>query len=272
MVCKLMKKGLITAALGAGALALLFGTSAPSYVKTAFHKVRQNAKAMVPIQIEIDRARQQVADLEPAIKDSIENFARAEEDVKELKADIATTEQNQTKEAKEIAALSHSLKTGDFHLASGVSYTPDEVKVALARRFDSWKQIKRTLDAKYKTLKAKEQSVGAAREMLNTIQAERRALMTKIDEIEARNKSIEATQARNDYHFDETPLAEVKKTISELERRVNVKARAAEIEGRFAEPALPAVTEQSTSDLLKEIDNEMGNTGSTETPRPTKSL
>ena len=47
MVCSMVKKGLLGAALGAGALFLVFGTSAPSYVKTAFHKVRQNVKESV---------------------------------------------------------------------------------------------------------------------------------------------------------------------------------------------------------------------------------
>ncbi len=41
MMCAMVKKGLLGAALGTGALFLVFGTSAPSYVKTAFHKVRQ---------------------------------------------------------------------------------------------------------------------------------------------------------------------------------------------------------------------------------------
>ena len=43
MVCSIVKKGLLGAALGAGTLFLVFGTSAPSYIKTAFCKVRQSA-------------------------------------------------------------------------------------------------------------------------------------------------------------------------------------------------------------------------------------
>ena len=69
MVCKMVKKGVLGAALTAGALYLAFGTSAPSYVRTAFHKVRHNAKDSVPIQFEIDRARDEIASLEPAINE-----------------------------------------------------------------------------------------------------------------------------------------------------------------------------------------------------------
>ena len=57
MVCKMVKKGVIGAALTAGALYLAFGTHAPSYVRTAFHKVRHTAKDSVPIQFDIERAR-----------------------------------------------------------------------------------------------------------------------------------------------------------------------------------------------------------------------
>src|SRR5438067_413748 len=94
MVCKMVKKGIVGAALGAGALALLFGTSAPSYIKTAFCKVRQTAKGSVPIQFEIDRARQEVVDLEPAIHQNLENLTRAEVDAEHLQAEIVATRDN----------------------------------------------------------------------------------------------------------------------------------------------------------------------------------
>ena len=48
MVCSMVKKGVLGAVLGAGTLFLVFGTSAPSYVKTAFHKFRQGAKTQFP--------------------------------------------------------------------------------------------------------------------------------------------------------------------------------------------------------------------------------
>ena len=54
MLCKMVKKGVLGAALGAGALALLFGTAAPSYVKTAFHKIRHSARDSVGVQFRID--------------------------------------------------------------------------------------------------------------------------------------------------------------------------------------------------------------------------
>src|SRR6202007_899626 len=80
MVCSMVKKGLLGAALGAGTLFLVFGTSAPSYIKTAFCSLRQSAKDSIPPQFEIDRARDEIAGLTPQIEKNIEMLARAEVD------------------------------------------------------------------------------------------------------------------------------------------------------------------------------------------------
>src|SRR5437016_1778722 len=100
MVCSMIKKGLLGAALTAGALYVAFGTSAPSYVRTAFCKARHSVKDSVPITFEIDRARQQIADLEPAILDNREELARAEVDAEHLEREIVTLKANLAKEKK----------------------------------------------------------------------------------------------------------------------------------------------------------------------------
>ena len=94
MACSIIKKGLLGATLGAGALYLAFGTSGPSYVRTAFHKFRDGAKSSVPVQFEIDRARDEIARLGPAIQDNIENLARAQVEVEHLDREIVATRAN----------------------------------------------------------------------------------------------------------------------------------------------------------------------------------
>ena len=89
MMCAMVKKGLVGAALGAGALFLVFGTSAPSYVKTAFHKVRHGVKGAVPPQFEIERARQAIADLKPMFDQNKETLARAEIEVEHLEKEVS---------------------------------------------------------------------------------------------------------------------------------------------------------------------------------------
>jgi DNA repair exonuclease SbcCD ATPase subunit len=272
MVCSMVKKAVVGAALGAGALFLVFGTHAPGYVKTAFHKVKHNGKDAVPLPFDIDRAREEIASLEPAIHDNIEKLARAEVEVIGLDKEIAKIRTNMDTEKKALLTLRESLKTGEYRLAghSSVAYTEDEVKADLARRYDAIKNVKGILEAKESTLKSKQSEIVAFRKQLETMMAQKKALTTKLDEIEAKLHQIEATQAANEFqHLDGSALSRAKETVSDLEKRLEVMAHKAELEGHYAGGEVPVAVDP-TRDVVKEIDAEYGTDG--QASRPGKSL
>lgn len=255
MVCKMVKKGVIGAAVLAGTSFLLFGTHAPSYVRTAFHKARHAAKDAVPIQFEIDRAKEEIANLEPAILNNREELARAEVDVEHLEREVATVKANLAKEKATMVALRDSL-TGDVKLAGRVSYTKDEVTADLARRLDHYRNVSNILSDKEKTLKARQEAVVSARKKLADMAYQKRALGTKLEQIQARLQAIEVAQQKNDFTFDDSALARAKQTVNELEKRLDVKARVAEMEGHFSGEGLPTI--EPGRDVVKEFDAEFG--------------
>jgi DNA repair exonuclease SbcCD ATPase subunit len=261
-MCKMVKKGVVGAMLGAGALALLFGTAAPSYVKTAFSRVRHEAKDAVPVAFEIDRARQQVAELEPAIHENIETIARAEVEIEHLQDEIAVTQANLEREQKALLALREHVDDGDVYLTGGVSYTAEEVQAELARRFDHYKTVASILTDKEETLKMRKQALIAARKHNDELRSAKAALMTRIEAIETRLRQIEAAQSANEYNFDNSALSRAKATVSELSKRVEVMARVAEQEGRFS-GSVPMLLEPGR-DIVSEIDAEFA------APKPAK--
>jgi len=245
------------AALGAGALYLAFGTSAPSYVRTAFHKFRDGAKSSVPVQFEIDRAREEIANLGPAIHDNIENLARAQVEVESLDREIVAKRANLGSEKQILTTLRASLNTGDYKLAGNVSYTEDEVKAELKHLWDHFNQVTSQLKVQEETLKAKQKAVVAARQQLQQMSASRQALLTKLSGIEARLKMIQTTKESNEFNFDDSALARAKASVSDLEKRLDVMARTAEMEGKFSDTGIPVIIEPSR-DILKEMDAEFG--------------
>jgi len=270
--CSLAKKVVLGTALTAGAMYLVFGTSAPSYVRTAFHKVRHNAKDAVPVQFEIDRAREEIASLEPAIRDNIETLARAEVETEHLDREIAAVKTNLATEKKAMLALREGLATGDYRLAGHVNYTADEIKGELAHRLDRYRNITKILDEKEATLKAKQKAVIAARKQLANMAAQKKTLLTKLEGIEAHLKMIEATKATNEFDFDDSALARAKSTVSDLEKRLEVMERKAEMEGHFVESGVPVSIEPGR-DVVREIDEEFGQPANGSLPKPTdKSL
>jgi chromosome segregation ATPase len=261
MVCSIVKKGLLGAALGAGTLFLVFGTAAPSYVRTAFHKGRQIAKDAVDPQFDIDRARNQIADLKPMIEKNIETLARAEVEAEHLEREVLTVQANLDGEKKTMLSMRDSLKTGDFRLAGHVTDTEDEVKAELAHRLDHFNYSSELLKTKKAELKAKRSIIKAAHEQLQNLKTQRTTLLTKLNNIEAQLRLIEATNAKNDFHFDGSALANAKQTVSELEQKLEVLAKQAAIEGRYFEELNGTTSSpyvDPSRDVIKEVDDALG--------------
>ena len=186
MVCSMVKKGLLGAALGTGALFLVFGTSAPSYVKTAFHRIRQSAKEHVNPQFEIERARQDIESLKPMFDQNKETLARAEVEAEHLEREVGTISANLDRAKQTILALQHSLKTGEFRLTS---HSPDaavEVKSELAHRLDHFDYTSDLLHQKQEMLKAKRKIIQAAHQQLENLRTQKSTLLAKLSNIEAR--------------------------------------------------------------------------------------
>jgi len=255
----MIKKAILGAALSAGTLYLVFGTSAPSYVRTAFHRVRHNVKDSVSIPFDIDRTREDIANLEPAIRNNIEVLARGEVEVEHLDREIVAVRANLDTEKKALLTLRENLERGDFRLAGHghINYTAEEVKAELGRRLDHYRRVTEILKEKEATLKARQTAVVAARKQLTEMAAAKQALLTKLEGIEARLKMIEATRATNEFDFDDSALARAKKSVTDLEKRLEVLARKTEMEGRFADAGIPVSLEPGR-DVVKEIDEEFG--------------
>lgn len=259
MVCSIVKKSLLGAALGAGGLFLVFGTAAPSYVKTAFYKVRQNAKDSVDPQFEIDRARRDIESLKPMFDQNKETLARTEVEADDLDSQIGKVQASLEQEKGTILALQQKLKTGDFRLTGHVSYTADEVKSELAGRLDHYDYTSDMLVQKQETLKAKRKIIQAAREQLQNLRTQKSTLLTKLASIEAQLKLLEAKQSKSEFNFDGGALSRAKQTVAELEGRLNVMARRIEIDNRYGELDQPTSSSiDPHRDVVKEVDDKFG--------------
>ena len=271
MACSMIKKGVVGATLGAGLLYAAFGTSAPGYVRTAFHNFRHSVKHNVPVQFEIDRAREEIARLEPAIRDNIENLARASVEVEALEAEVVAIRANLATEKTMLTQLRSNLETGDTRLVGNVSYTADEIKTELKGRFDHYKQVSSLLKDKEETLKSKQKSVLAAQRQLSQMATTKQKLLTQLAAIEARLKMIQTTRDSNDFNFDDSALSRAKSSVTDLEKRLDVLARTAEMEGKFMGSEIPILDEPGR-DVLREMDAEFGPTKSAKPAKDEKSL
>jgi predicted nucleic acid-binding Zn-ribbon protein len=262
MVCSLVKKGLLGAALGAGALYLAFGTSAPSYVKTAFCKFRQTAKESVDPRFEIERARQEIASLKPAFDQNKETLARAEVAAEGLEKEITVVQASLEQKKAQITKMAAQFKANDFRLTGHVIGTADELKARLANRLDEYKATEGVLKKKQELLKSKRQMIESAHSQLENLRAQKASLETQLSDIEAQLSVIEASQAKSEFNFDSSALSRAKEAVAGLQERLNVMRHLADINDKYGDIDGQSATQcvDSQRDVLKEVDEAFGPT------------
>lgn len=265
MMCSMVKKGLLGAGVGALTLGLLFGTSAPSYTKAFFTQFRKQVQSNVPIDFQIEKARQEIAALEPAIHNGIEALAKAEVEVEDLNRQIVDHRQKIDQQQRELVALRDAMETG-YRRTDGTDKSR-QIEAAAARRLDSFKHGKQLLAQKEETLKLKQIQVEAAKGTLDKMMEQKKLLAAKVEQIETRLKQIQVTAASNEFSLDDTALAKAKSSVSELEKRLNQMARVAEYEGRLIDKDLPILIEPARN-VAREIDEELHRAPTTPSDKP----
>ncbi len=263
----IFKKALIGVAAAAVLSTLVFGRDALSYVKTFGCSARDAIKSEVPIEFEIQRARDMVGNLIPDIRKCMHVIAEEEVNVEGLNKDIARAENDMSKQKAEILALRRDVDQGrsTYQYASR-TYTSNEVKRDLACRFERYKSAEATLASKRQILSAREKSVVAAREKLEGMLASKRDLEVQIENLDARMKTIQAAQTATSVQLDDSQLARAKKLISELNKQLDVAQKMLDADGKFSGLIPVETTPAVPEDLSNQIDEYFGKGVKPETP------
>jgi hypothetical protein len=207
---------------------VLFGRDAASYVKTSYRRVTSTVQDQVPIDFQIDRARQMVKDLDPEIRNSMHVIAKEEVALEQLNQQLAGNQDKADKEKKDILHLQADLgeKKSVYQYASH-TYSCDEVKQDLARRFSRFKVADDTLASMKQMRDARQKNLDAAQQKLSAMVNARRKLEVDVQNLEAKRKLVEVAQASSDYVFDDSQLARAKDLINDIRTRLDVAAKLA---------------------------------------------
>ncbi len=213
---------------------LLFGTHAVSYVCTSAGYVTDTVRDSVPVEFEIQRARDMIKGLVPEIRKNMHLIAKEEVQAKRLEEQIERTEQRLKKEEEQIKRLRSDLESGNdtYHYA-GRSYTVEQVKVDLANRFERFKTSRATADTWQQMHVAMQRSLEANRQKLEGTLATKRRLQVEVENLEARTQMIAAAKANSDYQFDDSRLGRAKELIADLQSRLDVADKLVDAEQNF---------------------------------------
>lgn len=252
----MIKKGLLGLAVAALLGTFVLGREAVSYVRAGCQNVRNVVKSEVPIEFEIERARSLVEQLVPDIRQCMHVVAEQQVDIEHRQQALTQKENDVAKQKDAILALRADLGSGkSAFVYAKHSYTANDVKRDLASRFERFKAAEEILQADRKILSAREQTLIANRDKLESMMQAKKELEVKLEQLQARIHTVKAAEAVSQLAVDDSNLSHARKLITDLNKQLDVKQKMLDVEGKFVglipvETQAPAVP----TDLDQQID------------------
>jgi chromosome segregation ATPase len=256
----MLKKAIVgsLAALAVGGL--IFGRDVFSYATTACTNVSEAVRSGISPEFELGRIRNEIDKLMPEIRQHMTVVAEQSVDVKDLEREIASREQKLDGQKQAIIALRTDLQHGhDSFTYRQVSYTRGEVEADLQSRFEAYRTGEEALTRDRQILTAQKQTLRANQRKLDSMMRRKQDLAVLVSQLEARLKTIQATEAVNAIEVDDTKLSRVEQMIKDLNHELDVRESMIETEGNVV-GRIPVEEEtiEIDADVVSEIDQHFG--------------
>jgi hypothetical protein len=232
---------------------LVFGKNLVSYMHSAGKSIQRAFTSSVPVEFELQRARDMVEDIIPEMHANIRLIAEEEVEIDNLKKSIEASQQGLDAEKNRIARLKTML-TNNFasYRVNGYEFTHQQVRDDLAKSFDRYKEAEVILESKRRMLASREKSLSAAIQLLEQTRSQKALLEEKIQSLESQHRLIQASAVGSRLKLDDSKLAQTEKLIRQIKTRLDVSERILAHEGKFVQHIpVDTVNEQ---DLFAEID------------------
>ena len=252
MVIKLVKYGLLSVVVVAVGGGLLFGSDLMSYVSSSARSLRTSVKESVPMEFELQRARDLLEEIVPEMHANIRLIAQEEIEVEDLKKDIAGCRAALVEDEAKVRKLGGMLASeAQYCMVGGRRHSRQAIKQDLARRFERHKEAKVVLEGKRRLLAAREKSLAAAIQMLDKARGQKALLADRIESLSAQHRLVKAASVGSRFQVENSKLAQTDKLIRQIKKRLDVAERVLAHEGQFVERIeVDTVNEQ---DLVSQV-------------------
>ncbi len=251
----MLKKLIVGTVVMAMAGVAIFGKDVFSYGRTMCHKVRDHAKAEIPLEVEIDRAREMVDNLMPEIRQCLHVIAEQKVEIEQLEEKIGRKQKTAETQEQSIMALREDLRSGDDNFKYvKATYSAKEVARDLEIRFARFKALRGSLQNDNKILAARKLALEANQKELDKMLETKQELEVKIVQLEARFDTLKASEVASSMGLDDSDLARASTLIDELNRQLDIREKVLVEEGRLAGEIPVEMSLEEDVDVLGEID------------------
>jgi hypothetical protein len=165
--------------------------------------------------------------------------------VKECAEQLAKTQ-------SDLQRLSTDLKSGDAkYTYAGKTYTSTQVRDDLANRFDRFKTRRETYERLQQMVAAREASLHAAGQRMDTMLAAKSQLEVEIENLQARIGSLRLAQTASPLNLDDSHLSRTRELLDDIAARIDVEEEV--VTANTFQASEIKLDETSSEDLLEAI-------------------
>jgi chromosome segregation ATPase len=218
-----MKKLLIVGMIGAVALFVIAKkTHTFSYVSTLCSSITRDASESIPTKFELERIRNEIANLDSDVGNMIRPIAEYKADVERLRKEIAKNTATMEERKKDLLAVVERLDAADkgfVVLPNNKKFPVEKVKAQLQRETENVKLSEKNLKTQQQVLEAKEASLKATQEQLAKVVSKKREYELRVAQLEAMDQTLQVARIGT-IKIDANRAALIEEALQSAEKRL----------------------------------------------------
>ena len=242
---------------------LIFGSDLTSMISTSAKSVQRKVKDSVPLEFELQRAKEKIGKILPDLQSQVRMIAEEEVAVAKLAKEVSADEARLESQEAKLSQLRDKMRTTQVSYTVGrIGLNRQQMTEHIQVRFNHFKQFRSSLEAKQRLLEKREEGLSAAVAMLDQMRCRQSELKLKVEALAAQHRLMKANQIEAGTLIDGSQLSQADQLLGHIETRLQVAQRVMD----YQEEGLDATAidvEVDEQDVLSEFDAYFGDAADT---------
>jgi hypothetical protein len=237
---------------------VIFGNELFSYLRTSTGAVRESVREAVPIEFELQRARDLIDDILPEIHANVRLIAEDEVEIAVLEKDLVSSADQLQTDRRLLGQIREKLETQNVSYEIGNRhYSRKQLAEQAALKLARLKDAEMIQASKKRLLETRQKSLQAAMQMLDRAKNRKTQLAQKVESLVAQHRLVKASSVGSRFQVDHSRLSKADQLLNDIQKRVDVSERV------LAHDSISEITMEDVLDedeLLAEIDDHLRET------------
>lgn len=233
---------------------LLLGSDFSSMIKTSARSIQSSVKESVPVEFELNRAKEKINEILPDLQSQVRMIAEEEVAISRLEKEVQQDTDRLDRQEEQLTDLRGQMRTQQVSFSVGsMKLDRQQLVNHLQTRFDHFKQARLSLESKQRLLEKRSQGLSAAMAVLEQMRIRQSELGLKVEALAAQHRLIKASQIESGTLVDGSQLSQADQLLDQIETRLAVAERVMNYQ---ADPfEVPAPKEEVSAEVvMSEID------------------